>query len=84
MQPWVGKPAYTQTKQRYKDVFTTSIGANDSETSRTVEKGKIMNRLQKLGMPLGGVELNDEVDREDREGLFGCGATESASGKFSW
>lgn len=43
-----------------------------------------MNRLQKLGMPLGGVELNDEVDREDREGLFGCGATESASGKFSW
>lgn len=43
-----------------------------------------MNRLQKLGMPLGGVELNDEVDREDREGLFGCGATESASGRFSW
>lgn len=37
-------------------MFTTLMVANDSETSRRVEKREILNRLQKLVMPLGGSE----------------------------
>lgn len=60
--------------------------ANDSDTSRRVEKREIMNRLQNWECLLEEVrlELGDEVDREDGEGLYGCGATESPSGGFSW
>ena len=37
-------------------------------------------------MPPGGGKgsVGDQVDREDGEGLYGCGTTESTSGWFSW
>lgn len=55
--PETYKPGNQDTpkqKKRCKVVFTTSMVVNDSETARRVRKVEIINRLQKLGMPLGG------------------------------
>lgn len=53
--------------------------SKDFEPFKRAQKGEIINGLEKLRIPLEEVwlEVGNVVDRDDKEGLYGCSTTQS-------